>query len=165
MASILHLNGPSGANGVLVVSPSGFAPRLDRTIESSPRAPADARRAVEDLAVYLDLADAADASLLRDIQLLVSELATNSVRHSGSDEPIRLRAWIRESGLRVEVADVGFGFEKTDVSPGSDAESGRGLLILDALTDRWGITRDAQTRVWFEIGRRPQSSGRSRAAS
>ena len=44
-----------------------------------------------------------DAGVLRDAQLLVSEVVTNSVRHSGSDEPIRLRVWARRSGLKVEV--------------------------------------------------------------
>lgn len=147
------------------MSRPGFAPRLDRTIESSPRAPAEARRAVEDLGTALDLTDSLDVSLLRDAQLLVSELVTNSVRHSGSDDPIRVRGWVRESGLKLEIADGGFGFEPASEGGSPDAESGRGLLILDSLTDRWGVSRDTQTRVWFELSRRPQSAGRHQAAS
>jgi anti-sigma regulatory factor (Ser/Thr protein kinase) len=147
------------------MSRAGFAPRLDRTIESSPRAPAEARRAVEDLAPELDLRDSADLAMLRDAQLLVSELVTNSVRHSGSDEPIRLRAWLRASGLRIEVADGGFGFEPASGSAGQDAESGRGLMILETITDRWGVSRDAKTRVWFELSRSEQHGSRAQTAS
>ena len=55
--------------------------------------------------------------MLRDAQLLVSELVTNSIKHSGSDDPIRLRVWTRSSGLKVEVADGGFGFEAGSVEP------------------------------------------------
>lgn len=144
------------------MSPAGFAPRLDRRIDSTPRAPAEARRAVEELAPALDLSDSVEVALLRDVQLLVSELVTNSVRHSGSDAPIQLRAWVRETDLRFEVADGGFGFDKDHGDPELDAESGRGLLILDTLTDRWGVSRDARTHVWFEIAR---SSQRTRTAS
>lgn len=161
---MLLVNGPSGADCVLGMSRAGFAPRLDRTLESSARAPSEARRAVEDLAPDLDLTDPLDIALLRDVQLLVSELVTNSVRHSGSDDAIRLRAWIRESGLRVEIADGGFGFEKESGPTTENAESGRGLLILDSLTDRWGVSRDAHARVWFEIGRRSESGRRSQTA-
>lgn len=119
---------------------------------------------MEELAPEFDLADPLDVGLLRDVQLLVSELVTNSVRHSGSNDPIRLRAWVRESGLRLEIADGGYGFDRSGIGPGPEAESGRGLLILESLSDRWGVSRDAQTRVWFEIARRPQRRPRSQAS-
>ena len=141
------------------MSGTGFEPALDRTIESSPRAPAEARRAVEEIAPELE-----DAGLLRDIQLLVSELVTNSVRHSGSRAPVRLRVWPRPSGVKVEVADGGFGFATDDPRDEEMAESGRGLLILDALTDRWGVNRDGQTRVWFELSGRPHGVHRAQSA-
>ena len=98
-----------------------------------------------------------DAGVLRDAQLLVSEIVTNSVKHSGSDEPIRLRAWARPSGLRVEISDGGFGFEAGPRTAAGDHEGGRGLLILEAVADRWGVSRDARARVWFELTPRPVS--------
>ena len=103
--------------------------------------------------------------MLRDIQLLVSELVTNSVRHAGSDAPIRIRAWARQGGIHVEVADGGLGFDAQALHSPDFSESGRGLLILESLTDRWGVSRDGATRVWFEIARRGTSDGRARAAS
>jgi anti-sigma regulatory factor (Ser/Thr protein kinase) len=124
---------------------------VDATIESTPRAPGIARGAVEELAGVLD------PGVLRDAQLLISELVTNSIRHSGSDDPIRLRIWPRRRGLKAEVADGGYGFEASPPSIRDDEESGRGLLILDTVADRWGIGGDARGRVWFELSPRPVS--------
>ena len=35
--------------------------------------------------------------------------------------------------------------------PDEDAESGRGLAFLDAIADRWGVIRDGENCVWFEL--------------
>lgn len=133
------------------MSPPGFDPAVDETIDCDPRAPSIARRAVEQLSANVD------PGVLRDAQLLVSEVVTNSIRHSGSDDPIQLRVWRRSAGLKVEVADGGFGFETDEPSPASDGEGGRGLLILETLADRWGTSCDARARVWFELSPRPVS--------
>ena len=94
--------------------------------------------------------------MLRDAQLLVSEVVTNSIRHSGSEDPIRLRVWARSSGLKVEIADGGYGFDAASHEPACRRdEGGRGLMILDALADRWGVSHDARARVWFELSPRP----------
>ena len=106
-----------------------------------------------------ELAGELDPAVLRDAQLLVSEVVTNSVKHSGSDDPIRLRVWARRRGLKVEVADGGFGFDVASPPSAPDAVSGRGLMILDSLADRWGVSRDARARVWFELSPRPVSRG------
>lgn len=133
------------------MSPPGFDPALDAKIECSSRAPAEARRVVEALAAEIEPA------VLRDMQLLVSEVVTNSVRHSGSNDAIRLRVWTRPSRLKVEIADGGFGFDADGLDPEGGGEGGRGLLILDALADRWGVSPDARGRVWFELAPRPVS--------
>lgn len=133
------------------VRPAGFDPTVDASIPCSPHAPGAARRAIE------GLADAVDAGVLRDAQLLVSEVVTNSIKHAGSDEPIQLRVWTRPNGLTVEVADGGFGFDNRPPAERSDDEGGRGLLIVEALADRWGTSHDARARVWFELSPRPVS--------
>ena len=131
------------------MSPPGFDPLLDATIECSALAPRVARHAVEGLAAEVDPA------VLDDAQLLVSEVVTNSVRHSGCDDPIRVRIWSCPGGVKVEIADGGFGFEARRPGAAHDAEGGRGLMILDALADRWGVSHDARVRVWFELSPRP----------
>ena len=133
------------------MSPPAFDPAVDETIDCDPRAPAVARRAVE------ELSENVDPGVLRDAQLLVSEVVTNSIKHSGSDEPIQLRVWEGSTGLKVEVADGGFGFEPGKTPTSDDIEGGRGLLILEALAERWGTSRDARARVWFELSPRPVS--------
>ena len=132
----------------------GFEPTLDCAIPCSSQAPGEARRAFDDLDASVE------PGLLRDVKLIVSELVTNSVRHSGSDAPIGVRAWVRATGLKVEIADGGFGFEPRAVRGTEDVEEGgRGLLILESLAERWGVIRDANTRVWFEVSQRPVSAG------
>ena len=133
------------------MSPPGFDPAVDETIDCDARAPAIARRAVGELSADVDPA------VIRDAQLLVSEVVTNSIKHSGSDDPIHLRVWERSTGLKIEVADGGFGFEPAEPTDPGVGEGGRGLLILEALADRWGTTYDARARVWFELSPRPVS--------
>jgi anti-sigma regulatory factor (Ser/Thr protein kinase) len=134
----------------------GFGPTLDCAVPCSPCAPSEARHALDQFESDVE------PGLLRDVKLIVSELVTNSVRHSGSDEPIVLRVWVRAGGLKVEIADGGFGFEPRTDADDDIGEGGRGLLILESLSDRWGVTRDRRTRVWFEVSERPVSAGSMR---
>jgi anti-sigma regulatory factor (Ser/Thr protein kinase) len=100
-----------------------------------------------------------DADLDHTVCLLVSELVTNSVRHAGMrpEEKIVLAARLTADFARIEVRDTGPGF---DASVRHQA-AGYGLRMLDALTTRWGVDRDAAgTRVWFEIDRRRRRFGR-----
>ena len=93
---------------------------------------------------------------LADVELLVSELATNSVRHAGcgdADE-LSLEAKVEPDRVRVRMFDPGSGFdEHTPAPPATGSEGGYGLVLLDRLSDRWGIQRDGRFSVWFEIGR------------
>ena len=51
-----------------------------------------------------------------------------------------------------EVAHPGNGFRHKPPCPSSDAVGGWGLVLVDRIADRWGITgRAADTRVWFEL--------------
>ena len=70
--------------------------------------------------------------------LLLSELAANCVTHQHS-EFIVARAHLCVGGLRVEVRDNSGLLPELRVLPHDlDAESGRGLLLVDALATRWG---------------------------
>ncbi len=53
--------------------------------------------------------------------------------------------------VRVEVTDAGPGFAVRPRVAGQDPESGWGLYLVDALSDRWGTERGGRTRIWFEI--------------
>jgi anti-sigma regulatory factor (Ser/Thr protein kinase) len=84
------------------------------------------------------------------IELMVSELATNSVRHANSDFELAIDS---KDQIRVEVRDSGGG-QPTLRSPAPLDTSGRGLRIVEAMSDTWGIipTSDGKT-VWFELTR------------
>jgi anti-sigma regulatory factor (Ser/Thr protein kinase) len=83
-------------------------------------------------------------------KLLASELVTNAVVHG--EGRIILRAHLDEDRLLVEVADEGSGFEREARRGGFEDLSGRGLLIVDAESSRWGI-REGTNHVWFELER------------
>ena len=93
--------------------------------------------------------DTADA-----VRLAVSELATNAVLHARS--PFRVRVSRNGSLLRVEVHDrSSLTASKKDYGP--TAGPGRGLTIVEQLTEDWGVTPDPFGKwVWFEVASTPQ---------
>ena len=111
------------------------------------RAPDRARRAVEVLRPRVE------ASTFNDVKLLVSELVTNSVQHAGprSDPWVGVRLSVLTKTVRVEVTDSGPGFRPRISTVPRDRDSGRGLYLVGAISDRWGVDRKGITRVWFEI--------------
>jgi anti-sigma regulatory factor (Ser/Thr protein kinase) len=83
-----------------------------------------------------------------DAALVVSELATNAVRHSASrDGTYELRLEVKPGRLRIEVVDQGAPAQVAVV--GEPGESGRGLLIVEALADDWGHEGRSGLRVWW----------------
>lgn len=110
------------------------------------QAPRTARHAVAGLAVV----PGDDAET---VKLLVTELVTNSVRHAGlpADQPILLAVRRLGTVLRVAVTDDGPGFEHEPGQPLPLVAGGRGLLLVERLSDRWGVTRGRGTCVWFEL--------------
>ena len=112
-----------------------------------PDSAAEARRALGEFAGRLP------PDRLEDARLLVSELVTNAIRHAGlgDDQVIRLTVSALEHGLRIEVCDPGRGFRLTEPEPDPARPSGWGLYLVSELSDRWGVDRSAETRVWFEL--------------
>ncbi|MDQ8704266.1 ATP-binding protein [Streptomyces sp. LHD-70] len=84
-----------------------------------------------------------------EVELCVSELLTNVVQHVGEGAPVTVDV----SPTRVAVSDPdphGLPVSLQQQDPG--AESGRGLMLLAAVSARWGVTRrpDGKT-VWCEL--------------
>ena len=86
---------------------------------------------------------------LDDGELAVSELVTNAVLH-GRD-PLSLLLVLTDHCVRVEVRDgspVSPSFSMLDPT----AVTGRGLMLISAASDRWGVEPSADgKRVWFEL--------------
>jgi sigma-B regulation protein RsbU (phosphoserine phosphatase) len=74
---------------------------------------------------------------LPDIQLMVSELATNAVLHAKSQFDVVLEK-VDRNAVRVEVRDFGHGVP-TVIPSGSESVGGRGLKIVDLLAQTWGV--------------------------
>ncbi|MFH8573832.1 ATP-binding protein [Streptomyces sp. NPDC017993] len=97
------------------------------------------------------------------VLLCVSELATNAVRH-GVPPGRGFRLWLRREAdgtLRVEVHDSGDGCPRV-LTAGPGDEGGRGLLLVEALADKWGVgERDPGKIVWCEFALRgePHTEG------
>ncbi|MEU1007318.1 ATP-binding protein [Streptomyces sp. NPDC005890] len=94
-----------------------------------------------------------------DVLLCVSELATNALVHGvPAGRGFLLRLTLHDDGVvRVEVHDSGPGEVRTpETSP--DAEHGRGLLLVAALADKWGVgERNPGKFVWCEFHRAPSA--------
>jgi anti-sigma regulatory factor (Ser/Thr protein kinase) len=121
---------------------------IDLHLSPHPDAVPHARHALD------DLTGLASQTSLDDARLLVSELVTNSVRHGqlSMGEDISLRADVEGETLHVEVRDSGGGFElQPGLADADDRDSGWGLFLVGRLADRWGVSADGSSMVWFDI--------------
>jgi len=88
-----------------------------------------------------------------DAALLVSEICTNAIKHARSE--LTLRVWAEPARLRISVEDrEGATLPRPGRAARGDpeAESGWGLLLVEALADAWGIqTTAGGKRVWFDL--------------
>nr|WSZ97289.1 ATP-binding protein [Streptomyces sp. NBC_00857] len=92
------------------------------------------------------------ADRVDDVLLCVSELATNALLHGASDTAdilVRLRAI--DHLVRVEVHDSSSALPEQRF-PDDDSDSGRGLLLVTACADGWGVDRHPDHKVvWAEF--------------
>ena len=118
---------------------------LSLRLPGGTEAAAKARRALAKLRGDLD------PPLMETLRLLVTELVTNSVKHTGA-ETVMLKVLVGRSAVWTEVTDAGPGFDP-DGAGGRD-HAGWGLFMVERLAHRWGVNQDAEgTKVWFELRR------------
>lgn len=100
--------------------------------------------------------DHLDHRAQHDLRLVVTELMANSIKHAGIGpaSAVGLDAEVRPPVVRVEITDPGPGFEP-QIRPATPEDpertGGWGLLLVDELTERWGVEHGELTRVWFEL--------------
>ncbi|MEU2712376.1 ATP-binding protein [Streptomyces sp. NPDC007205] len=92
-------------------------------------------------------------------ELIVAELAANAVTHgrvAGRD--FRLTLYAVGDTLRIEVTDTRGDRLPQPTHPAPDAGSGRGLLLVEALADKWGVAPGLPPRktVWAEVRFAPE---------
>ncbi|MFJ3307025.1 PAS domain S-box protein [Streptomyces sp. NPDC086549] len=84
-----------------------------------------------------------------DACLLLSEVLTNAVQHAQG--PIELHVCRTDTELTIEIADHSPHLPQPRVAA-EDAESGRGLLLVRALADDWGVRpTDKGKTTWFSL--------------
>ena len=95
----------------------------------------------------------ADHPRLPDLLLGISELVTNGLRHGGIPEEsqVVVTTETHANRVRLEVSYPGPVFVPPRGLPEPDVAAGRGLAIIDAIADRWGIIQSEGMVVWFEI--------------
>lgn len=122
------------------------------TLPYGPEGASFARRAMAGAAVLWRL----DREMTETALLLVSELATNAIRHG--TPPVRLSLRLERDRqhrdrLRVEVTDSSPSLPELS-HPEPDQTAGRGLQIVQLLAARWGASaspRRLGKTVWFEL--------------
>lgn len=90
--------------------------------------------------------------VIESAQLCVSELVANVITHVGIGTPTTLAVSMNGTYLRIEVHDPDTRVLPTLLAAGSEAESGRGVALVDSVTDRWGVQLRADRKVtWCEL--------------
>ncbi len=135
----------------------GLLATLNLWFAGAPNAAGAARSALACLDEHLD------ETTRHQLRLIVTELITNSVRHSGIGPAgsVGLDVRVGRDRVRAEITDPGPGFAP-EVRPATpqdlDRSGGWGFLLVDELTDSWGVEHDGLTRVWFELSLQPVAS-------
>jgi anti-sigma regulatory factor (Ser/Thr protein kinase) len=92
--------------------------------------------------------------VIKQAELLVSELVTNSLDHGQLDDrdTVWVRIYLGSGTLRLEIENAG---TAGDVAPRrGDRSAGRGgfgLELVDLIASSWGVKRSRNTVVWFEM--------------
>lgn len=123
-----------------------MAATLHVEVPAQPTSVATVRQAVRDR-------DELPESALADLEVVVSELVTNSIRHAGltNRDTVGMTVIYRERSVRVEVTDNGPGFDRDwaeRITP--NAGGGFGLSIVSTLSDDWGLD-SGRGLVWAEM--------------
>ena len=116
-------------------------------LSAHPHATREARRHIR-----VRLAHSLSVGQLADAELLASELVANAVQHAQLQPgaTIGIDIDVAPRTVRVSVEDAGPGFRprKDRRDPG-----GWGLVLVDKISDRWGVVSAHPHSVWFEIDR------------
>jgi anti-sigma regulatory factor (Ser/Thr protein kinase) len=89
-----------------------------------------------------------------DMELVVSELATNAFLHARTASAVTLER--QGSTVLLTVEDYGSGFEPSTRRSSATDVAGRGLMITDLVSDGWGVVDGGRqpTSVWASFSTR-----------
>ncbi|MFW6694746.1 ATP-binding protein [Streptomyces sp. MAR4 CNX-425] len=105
------------------------------------------------------------AGLAPDVRVCASELATNAVRYGPAGRDFLVRVLTRGDTVRLEVHDAGEGAPRVR-TPDATEERGRGLLVVSALADEWGVSgRAGPGKVVWASFKVPRAAPRTAVSS
>lgn len=141
----------SGEAGLSVSAMDGLGWSRQLPLPPSGQAPGLARQATRDALAAWRLEELTETAVL-----LVSELVTNAVQHaSAGGSAIVLRLETAGDWLRIEVHDACPGEPAPRPRAGLE-ESGFGLVLVEAMADKWGVRRTVSGKaVWAELDTQP----------
>ncbi|MFI1255027.1 ATP-binding protein [Streptomyces netropsis] len=91
-------------------------------------------------------------ALVDAAELCVTELVTNVITHVGVRTPTWIAVSMNVTHVRVEVSDPDAATRPKPLRPSSTQENGRGLSLVAAVADRWGVSpNDHGKTTWCEL--------------
>ncbi|MGW7098539.1 ATP-binding protein [Streptomyces sp. NPDC054838] len=111
------------------------------------KAVGEVRRSLRELMRHRCRTDATEVA-----ELLITELVTNALVHT--EQGAEVSACVADTRLRVEVRDYAARGPRPYVPSADDGTHGRGLVLVQALADDWGVDAlapGAGKVVWFEL--------------
>jgi anti-sigma regulatory factor (Ser/Thr protein kinase) len=137
--------------------PASYTERIE--FEAIPSGVCDARHRTATLLASAD--PPYDDDLIDSAVLIVSEMVTNALKEAGpvsglagrpGQDQISLLITLRPRGVRIEVHDSAGGHLPLPGKHCPDAETGRGLMVIAALSQRWGWGPGPRGKVvWCEL--------------
>jgi hypothetical protein len=126
--------------------------RFDFEAPVAPDAPRQVRWRVRGFDAIVD-------GLRPDFELLLTELVSNVVRHSGlgPSDSMTIRVAASPGYVWTEVSDPGRRLPPVEVPvpKGEPVESGFGFMLIDRIATRWGTIEGPGATVWFELREEP----------
>ena len=121
---------------------------VEADVPGGPHAASRARRLVRQ-----ELTGRVPEAVLPDVELLITELVANGVRHGGADvdSELHLSLVSRPPALHVEVINPERNGAVGKRTPDLEGGGGLGLHIVERIASRWGVRHEPRTAVWFEL--------------
>jgi serine/threonine-protein kinase RsbW len=121
---------------------------VEADVPGGPYAASRARRLVRE-----ELCGRIPERVMPDLELIVTELVANGVRHGGADPDRSLHVSLesRPPALHVEVVNPNHRGAVGKRPPDLEGGGGLGLHIVERLASRWGVRHEPHTAVWFEL--------------
>ncbi|MEW5653739.1 ATP-binding protein [Streptomyces cinereoruber] len=140
--------GEGAASGPAASHPTGH-PAYSQTLPREPRSAAVARRLVRTALTVWGL-----EPLIEDATLVITELVSNAVDHGRLPSIRVIVSRSSANGIRLGVVDRSKTVPTLRTHADEEQTRGRGLLLVDALTKRWGTELYRWGKqVWAELGK------------